>query len=574
MAVTIRKNTSESRSIGTLDDLIAFLGRNKTLVAKRRRDLISACNSTAKLVGRPPSDIPANIAALRDLFAKLHPAQCRISKKRLANIRADLAAALELAGIIPADNRDTTPLPAWAEFLDHATAKHHAWFLSRFARFCSQRQTEPANVDDAVVREFRTWLDARVLTNDPKKIVKDTATAFNAIIKRAALDIPLLTTALVERHLARRLTTYPASLGKDIERYLKRLREPDLFSNDGPTRPLRPTSLRNIEAYIRQTLDAAVGAGYPPEHFKTLADLIDIEVIKAAIKQMIERRGGEIPSGLSNILAALLAIARHDVKASAEAIRSLETASKKLGKHRDTGQPRLSPKNERRLEQFDNARNRDLLIELPHKLMARADKQPGGRQSAMDAMIAAAIAVLLACPLRMATLSALNLTEDMTIIEERRTREYLLHIAAEKVKNRQEIAAIITGPQATVLTRYIKHHRKYLAQAPGDWLFPAASGGPRIPDHFGSLIKDKIFRETGLVVHPHLIRHFAARTLLEANPGDYETPRKLLGHASQKMVTTVYAPLASRAAFQRYSEILNGKKGSKNKAGRNDEPRK
>ena len=574
MAVTIRRNTSKSRPIDTLDELIAFLSSNKTLTRNRRRDLISACNSTARLVGRPPSDIPANIAALRDLFAKLHLVQCRISKKRLANIRADLATALELAGIIPVDNSDTEPLPAWTEFLNQATAKHHAWFLSRFARFCSQRQIEPANVDDAVVREFRTWLDARILTNDPKKVVKDTATAFNAIIKRAGLDIALLTTALVERHLARRLDTYPASLVEDIERYLKRLREPDLFSNDVPTRPLRPTSLRNIEANIRQTLDAAVGAGYPPEHFKTLADLIDIEVIKAAIEQMIERRGGAIPSGLGNILATLLAIARHDVKASAETIASLETASKKLGKRRDTSQSRLSPKNERRLEQFDIARNRDLLIELPHKLMARADKQPGGKQSAMDAMVAAAIAVLLACPLRMATLSALNLIEDMSIIEQRRTREYLVHIAAEKVKNRQEIAAIIAGPQATILTRYLKHHRKFLSQTPGDWLFPALSGGPRTPDHFGSLIKDKIFRETGLLVHPHLSRHFAARTLLEANPGDYETPRKLLGHASQKMVTTVYAPLASRAAFQRYSEILNGKKGSKNKAGRNDEPRK
>ena len=574
MALVIPKGGRKRKPIGTLDDLIAFLGSNKTLVAKRRRDLISACNSTARLVGRPPSDIPANIAALRDLFAKLHPVQCRISKKRLANIRADLAAALELAGIIPADSRDTTPLPAWTEFLDHATAKHHAWLLSRFARFCSQRQIEPANVDDAVVREFRTWLDVRVLTNDPKKIVKDTATAFNAIIKRAGLDISLLTTALSERHLARRLDTYPASLGEDIERYLKRLREPDLFSGEGPRRPLRPTSLRNIEAHIRQTLDAAVATGCSPEHFKGLADLVEIGVIKAAINHMVERRDGKTPSGLGNILATLLAIARHYVKAPAETIEGLETATKKLGKRGDTREARLSAKNERRLEQFDIARNRDLLIDLPHKLMARANKRPGGRQSAMDAMIAAAIAVLLACPLRMATLSALNLIEDMTIIEECRTREYLVHIAAEKVKNRQEIAAIIAGPQATVLTRYIKHHRKFLSQTPGDWLFPAVSGGPRIPDHFGSLIKDKIFRETGLVVHPHLIRHFAARTLLEANPGDYETPRKLLGHASQKMVTTVYAPLASRAAFQRYSEILNGKKGSKNKAGRNDEPRK
>lgn len=574
MAVTIRRNTSKSRSIDTLEDLITFLSSNKTLTSNRRRDLISACNSTARLAGRPPSDIPANIAALRDLFVKLHPVQCRISKKRLANIRADLATALELTGIIPADNRDTELLPAWEEFLGKATQKHHVLHMSRFVRFCCQRQIEPADIIGETLQEFRTWLDARLLTNDPKKVIKETTVAFNAIVKRADLGIPLLTTALSSPYLARRLDTYPASLTEDIERYIERLRNPSLFSNDGPMRPLRPTSLRNIEAHIRQTLDAAVTTGYSPEHFKTLADLFDIAIIKAAIQQMIERRDGEIPSGLGNILATLLAIARYDVKAPAETIRGLETASKKLGKRRDTGESRLSPKNERRLEQFDIERNRDLLIELPHKLMTRADKQPGGRQSAMNAMIAAAIAVLLACPLRMATLAILNLVEDMTIVEDRRTREYLIHIASKKVKNRQEIAAVIVGPQATILTRYLKHYRKFLTQKPGDWLFPASSGGPRTPGHLGSMIKEKIFKETGLVVHPHLIRHFAARTLLEANPGDYETPKKLLGHASQKMVTTVYAPLASRAAFQRYSEILNGKKGTKSKTGRNNEPRK
>src|SRR5690606_2879476 len=122
---------------------------------------------------------------------------------------------------------------------------------------------------------------------------------------------PLLTTAMVERHVARRLDIYPSSLLQDIERYLKRLREPDLFSGDGPRRPLRPTSLRNTKAHIRQILDAAVSSGYPPEHFKGLADIVDMYVIDAASGHMIERRGGRIPSVLANILATLMAISRH-----------------------------------------------------------------------------------------------------------------------------------------------------------------------------------------------------------------------------------------------------------------------
>lgn len=556
MAVVIRKNTSKSKSIDTLDDLIAFLNSDKTLTSNRRRDLISACNSTARLSGRPPSDILANIAALRDLFGKLHPDQCRVSKKRLANIRADLAAALELAGIIPADNRDTEPLPAWAEFLNHATAKHHAWFLSRFARFCSLRQIEPANVDDAAVREFRTWLDARVLTNDPKKIVKDTATAFNAIIKRAGLDISLLTTALSERHLARRLGTYPASLGEDIERYLKRLREPDLFSGEGPRRPLRPTSLRNIEAHIRQTLDAAVAAGYPPEHFKGLADLIQIAVISAAVRHMIARHDGKFPSGLNNILATIMAIARHYLKLDKTIIDKIAAAQSQVGDQLGMNRPSMSEKSQRRMNQFEARDNILRLANLPMSLLKRAEKATGNKSGAIGAMIAAAIAILLCCPLRIKNLSNLHMKEDLTVVREGRSVIILVHVSPDKTKGRQAIDAVIEPPYSTVIARYISHHRKYAADKPSDWLFPSISGGPRTPDHLGGLLKEHVFRETGLIMNAHLFRHFSAYVFLEAHPGSYEDVRRVVGHAKMDTTTSFYAPASTKATFKRYGDVL------------------
>ncbi|MBB5045263.1 hypothetical protein [Shinella fusca] len=214
MAIRIIRKATVRKLPETLADVADLLAKDGTLPGNRRRDLISSITSTARLTARQSSDIPADVSVLRDLFKTLHPAQGRISSKRLSNIRADLAAALQHTGVIPVPDPDTKPSMAWRKFLDHAPAKHQSWFLSRFVRFCSLRQIEPANVTDAVVRDFRTWLDARILTNDPKKVVKDTAVAFNAIIKRAGLDIPLLATTLSSRHLARRLDTYPASLGR------------------------------------------------------------------------------------------------------------------------------------------------------------------------------------------------------------------------------------------------------------------------------------------------------------------------------------------------------------------------
>lgn len=540
----------------TLDDMIDLLSKDTTLAAKRRRDLISACNSTARLAGRAASDIPANVPALRDLLSRLHPVQGRISKKSLSNIRSGLAAAFELAGIIPPDNRNTPPLPAWTEFLGKATKKHHAIHLSRFARFCSQRQIEPVDVNDEVLQAFRAWLDVRLLANDPKNVVKDTAVTFNAIVKRAGLDIPLLTTALADRHVAHRLNTYPASLGEDIERYLKRLREPDLFSGEGPRRPLRPTSLRNVEANIRQTLDAAVSAGYPPAHFKGLADLVQIDVISAAVHHMIARRGGKLPSGLNNILATIMAIARHYLKLDKTIIDKIAAAQNKVGDQLGMNRPSMSEKSQRRMDQFEARDNIVRLANLPMILLQRAEKNAGNKSGTIDAMIAAAIAILLCCPMRIKNLSTLHMKDDMTLVKEGRNTVILIHISPDKTKGRQAIDAVIEPPYSTVIARYITHHRKHAAGKPSDWLFPAVSGGARTPDHFGGLIKDHIFRHTGLTVNAHLFRHFSAYVFLEANPGSYEDVRRVVGHAKMDTTTSFYAPASTKATFKRYGDVL------------------
>lgn len=552
----VKKKDVARKAPETLAEVIDFLSKDTRLADKRRRDLISACNSTARLANRPAYDVACDVAALRQLFAVLHPVHGRISKKRLANIRADLAAALELACVIPAADPNTDLLPAWRAFLDKATQRHHAYFLSRLVRYCGHRQFEPANVTDVVMREFRTWLDARVLTNDSAKIVKDTAVAFNAIVKRAGLDIPLLTTAMAERYVTRRLDTYPSSLMVDIERYLKRLREPDLFSGEGPRRPLRPTSLRNIKAHIRQVLDAAVTVGYPPEQFKGLADLIDIEVISAAIGHMVERRGGEFPSGLNNILATLMALGRYHVKADKITLDRIAAGQRQVGDRLGTNRPTMSIKSQRRMDQFEAAENIVRLANLPEKLLKRAEQEARKNSGILDAMAAAAIAILLCCPMRIKNLANLHMKDDMSVVKEGRSAVILIHVSPDKTKGRQAIDAVIEPPYSTVIVRYITQCRKQIASKPSDWLFPAASGGPRTPDHFGGMIKERIFRETGLTMNAHLFRHFSAYVFLEANPGAYEDVRRVVGHAKMDTTTSFYAPASTKATFQRYSAVL------------------
>lgn len=558
MAIRIIRQAAVRRPPETLRDIADLLAKDGTLADNRRRDLISAINSTARLAGRKSADIPADISVLRNLFMAFHPVQGRVSTKRLSNIRADLTAALQRAGVVPAPDPEVGPTVAWQEFRDCATAKHQAWFLSRFARYCSRRQIGPANVNDAIVREFHAWLSARILTNDPQKIVKSSATSFNAIVKRNNLDIPLLATAFGKRHVNRRFDMYPASLLTDIERYLKRLREPDLFSQAGPRRPLRPTSLRNIQAHIRQILDAAVQTGCPPAQFKTLADLINLEVIDAATGYMIKRRGGTIPAGLGNILATLLAIARYYVEADIKIVRKLENAKARVGDELGNRRPSMSLKSQRRMDQFEREENVVRLVNLPPRLIDRADRNVGMHSAALDAMVAAAIAVLLSCPMRMSNLANMHMKQDMTQLKEGRNTSFLIHIATGKTKGRQAIDAKIEPPFSTVISRYVNNHRNQFVRHPSDCLFPNSTGGPRLPKHFGEMIKKYIFRETGIVMNPHLFRHFAAHLFLRAHPGGYEDVRRVVGHAKLDTTTSFYSPTSNKSSFRYYGEVVGG----------------
>src|SRR6266851_9241234 len=106
----------------TLQDVLDRLGEIDGLSEARRRDLRSAVRCYAKLLGIPPSVIPLDLATIRKNLDKMVPAQAKISAKRWANRRSDLAAALAACGLMPMLKTARVRLePAWASLLDQAT---------------------------------------------------------------------------------------------------------------------------------------------------------------------------------------------------------------------------------------------------------------------------------------------------------------------------------------------------------------------------------------------------------------------------------------------------------------------
>jgi integrase len=66
---------------------------------------------------------------------------------------------------------------------------------------------------------------------------------------------------------------------------------------------------------------------------------------------------------------------------------------------------------------------------------------------------------------------------------------------------------------------------------------PAKTGKPRTAAAIALAIEKAAYKALGIKLTPHQFRHFAAKIILDANPGAYEGVRQLLGHVNMKTTT-------------------------------------
>jgi integrase len=86
------------------------------------------------------------------------------------------------------------------------------------------------------------------------------------------------------------------------------------------------------------------------------------------------------------------------------------------------------------------------------------------------------------------------------------------------------------GSMAALLA-YRKRFRPLLSSGPTSALFPGRRRGrTKRSDTLSHQINALIKNEVGIEWTPHAFRHLSVRINMRAHPGDYETPRRLLGH--------------------------------------------
>ncbi len=216
-------------------------------------------------------------------------------------------------------------------------------------------------------------------------------------------------------------------------------------------------------------------------------------------------------------------------------------------------------KNRTRLRQFDNPANVVALVTLPRRVLddlARHDA--GNRGSALRAMLAIAVELLIVAPARVDNLAGLRLDRHLVRTRVGAARTLHLVIPAEETKNGAPYELELPGQTEVLLTRYLsRYHSRVSPDVASPWLFPNAAGKRRSTVSLARSACRFVLRETGIQMNVHLFRHLAVKLHLEAHPEDIETARRLLGHKSVTTTLRSYAETRTAAAFRRYDAVIS-----------------
>lgn len=516
----------------------------------QRRDLKSAVQTLCRLIGQPPSAVPANVAWVHVRLRRIHPAQVGLSAKRLKNIRSSVLKALELCGASRSRSDWLSPLSQpWAALLAHVHDQHDVWKLTQFAQYCSTLDVTPEGVEIYHIKGLLAVLTEDTFLDNPTVKVSTIVSVWNRL-RQSQPGWPQITLKFPRKKepWTFPIEAFPESFQGEVARWMERLSNPDIFSGEGPAKPLRPASLKYQRFNIQQMASAIVRSGTPIGEMVNLGCLVDLEKLKAGMRWYTSRFEGKPTGSTHKLVICVKSIARHHLRLDEEQMRELSDLSARIAARIDG----TRSKNQERLEQLEDETNLALLLHLPAKLVARASRSDlRAHRRALLVQAALAIEILLHAPMRIGNLVGLNLEHHVRRAEVKGAPSIILSIPGEEVKNGRALSFELTGATLALFDLYMRDHRPALLTAPSDFLFPARDGGAKWTISLSKLIKDTIREYTGLTIHAHLFRSIAGKIHCMINPGDFATLSHTIGDTLQTTMKS-YAQFEQKNAVRHY----------------------
>jgi integrase len=543
-------------STPTLQDVLDRLFANDRLRPGRKRDFRSAVVAFTKLKGLPAAVVPLKLADIRDTLDSTEPAKLQVSDKRWANLRSDLAAAVEASGLVSMfKTADVTPSQNWKRFVGPGAERRIRFGLSRFIRWATLRGIEPWEVDEGVITRFVADLEASTLVRnlgDQRALVAATWNRLVALHRRTGLR-RVSTPTHGESKARVPWETLPASFRSKVEKYLAWAAMPDPLDEGARARALAPKTLRLRREQIHSAVNSAVAAGIPVAQLTSLAALVDPETFKLLLRQRWQQDGRELTAYTHGVAGTLIAIATEWLKLPAEAIAILKGTRRKLG----SLPAGLTEKNRTLLRTFGEPRLQRELLLLSDKMWRVARRELAtSRRSFISLQTALALDVLIHAPMRMENLAKLEFARHVHW-PQGRGKPALIILPGTEVKN--DNAHEVELPKA-LSDRLRVYREEIVPKVTGTRpaaLFVTWAGTRRSQGAITVAIEKAVLRHLGVKLTPHQLRHLSAKIILDANPGAYELVRQVLGHKNIKTTTNFYAGVDTLRAGRAHADLVN-----------------
>jgi integrase len=484
------------------------------------------------------------------------PLQAKVSRKRWANLRSDIAGAIAASGLQPMLKTFGVELDKdWPGLLDAANDKAVANGLSRLTRWASLRHVSSEKIDSAALGQFFAELESGSLVRNLRFQRRNVAKLWNRLVAllpdRGLQTVQIPSSTVTSNRLPWQLL--PASLRKENDDYLSWCSVPDPLDEDARARALASATLRLHRDHIHLAASAACSAGINANRLTSLSRLVEPEMFRTIMRQQWKERGQKPTSYIVSLASVLIKIASEWVKVPPEQLAALKEIRSKLGRTRSG----LTEKNKAVLRRFDDPRLLGKLINLPDVLWraARRNMPLSKGWWFIDLQTALAIDILLHIPLRIENLHALKFDQHLHW-PQGKGKPALMVIRYDETKNEEPLEFELPS----VLSERLYTFRNEIAAAVigrrPDFLFVSKNGKRRTLRTLGVAIERTVIRRVGVKITPHQFRHLGAKLALDANPGAYELVRQLLGHRSLKTTTRFYAGPDTRRAGRAHADLI------------------
>jgi integrase len=555
----------------SLADLLAMVEADPGLKPSQRAQRAWALRTAAKYLGKPLEALPARLTALRYGIGRLHPVQLGVKRKTFDNWRSAFAGAVRhYGGAMGLPRRGTRLAPEWQALHDGLPDPHMRRGLVRLMRYCTAQGIGPSAVSDAVLVRFRAALEAETFSTRINTVHRHNAVLWNRAVgtvpgwPNVRLSVPDYRPP--RQGLSR--DELPESFRQDVDAYLaSKTLAPTPGAGisallDGPlAHPWAPRTAGLRREHIRLAASAAVHTGTPVEQLQHLADLTEPQTAKRILGHYLARDAKELgrdePKTFTIDLAyTLLSIARDWIRPSQADLERLRQMSGNLERYRRSG---LTEKNLTVIRALMDPANKARLKALPERLMEEAAKSHMPYRGAVTAQLAVAIAILIVAPMRIGNLVRLRV--DVELLRPGGAKApYHIHFPKHMVKNQVDLEYPLPAHTTRLIDRYRTQFRPRLVNAASDWLLPGEAGHKEERTLSGQLTK-RVFAEIGIRITPHQFRHAAAAWLLQADPGNFELVRRILGHEDIATTVRFYIGLESISAMRRYHGIITSDPG-------------